>query len=302
MSQAEDDFFEMANLFPADTGLPMVVWASERGRARHDVRVKVNQSHGTRMLPGNLAVVAVRPTPRLVAGNLSPADLSAVSDWIRLNEAALVNYWEYRISTAQLIQQLRRLPGSGARPQRPAARTTTLHTISSAKAYDRIGRMWVQFDDDPNAVIDLLPFLAQGGVFEPLRDLQHFAAVEVGTDARSIIWQIGEDVFDLSADTLWLMAHPVNIHTIAGVKPVGGGRLNLSFNDDPTKVELVDLSAILPQGGVFEPLADPAVFDAVELGSGGRTILWHVGKDVVDLDADTLWLMAHLGDQAPVTK
>jgi hypothetical protein len=116
MSDAEDNFFEMANLFPADTGLPMVVWASERGGARHDVRVKVNQAHGTRILPGSFAVVAVRPAPRLVAGNLSPADLGVVSEWIRLNEAALVNYWEYRISTSQLIQQLRRLPASGARP------------------------------------------------------------------------------------------------------------------------------------------------------------------------------------------
>ena len=116
MSDAEDNFFEMANLFPADTGLPMVVWASERGGARQDVRIKVNQAHGTQILPGSFAVVAERPAPRLVAGNLSPADLSAVSEWIRLNEAALVNYWEYRISTSQLIQQLRRLPASGARP------------------------------------------------------------------------------------------------------------------------------------------------------------------------------------------
>jgi hypothetical protein len=116
MSEAEDDFFEMANLFPADTGLPMVVWASERGHARHDVWIKVNQPHGTRMLPGNLAVVAIRPAPRLIAGNLSPANLSAVSDWIRLNEATLVDYWEYRISTAQLIQLLQRLPASASRP------------------------------------------------------------------------------------------------------------------------------------------------------------------------------------------
>ena len=122
MSEVEEDFFEMANLFPADTGLPMVVWASERGHARHDVRVEVNQSHSTRMLRGNLAVVAARPAPRLVAGNLSPADLGAVSDWIRLNEAALVDYWEYRISTAQFIQQLRRLPASGARLQRASRR------------------------------------------------------------------------------------------------------------------------------------------------------------------------------------
>ena len=68
------------------------------------------------MLPGKLAVVTVRPVLRLIAGNLSPADLAIVSEWIRLNEATLVDYWEYRISTAQLIQQLQRLPSSGARP------------------------------------------------------------------------------------------------------------------------------------------------------------------------------------------
>jgi hypothetical protein len=76
----------------------------------------VNRSHGARFSPGNFAVVAVRPAPRLIAGNLLPADLGAVSEWIQLNEAALVDYWEYRISTSRLIQQLRRLPASGARP------------------------------------------------------------------------------------------------------------------------------------------------------------------------------------------
>jgi hypothetical protein len=104
-----DTLFEMANLFPADTGLPMVIWVSERGHARHDARIKVNQSHGTRMLPGNLATVAVRPAPRLVAGQLPPADLQLVSRWVALNEAALVDYWEYRISTVDLVGRLRKL-------------------------------------------------------------------------------------------------------------------------------------------------------------------------------------------------
>jgi len=88
----------------------MVVWVSERGHARPDVRIKVNQAHGTRMLPGNLATVAVRPTPRLIAGQLSPAGLQTASEWIRLNEATLIAYWEYQISTAGLMQRLLRLP------------------------------------------------------------------------------------------------------------------------------------------------------------------------------------------------
>jgi hypothetical protein len=53
----------MANL-PLDlAGLPMVVSASQRMGLPHDIRIKVMQTHGSRMDPGDLAVVAVRPTP-----------------------------------------------------------------------------------------------------------------------------------------------------------------------------------------------------------------------------------------------
>jgi hypothetical protein len=38
--------------------------------------------HGSRC--SNTAIVAVRPTPRLIAGRLSSADLQAVSEWLQL--------------------------------------------------------------------------------------------------------------------------------------------------------------------------------------------------------------------------
>ena len=72
------DLFEMANLYPDTTGLPMTVWVSPRGDARHDVRVKVNMAHGNQMSIANTAVVSVRPTPRVIAGQLSPANAPAV--------------------------------------------------------------------------------------------------------------------------------------------------------------------------------------------------------------------------------
>ena len=97
-----EDLFEMANLFPVTTGLPMTVWVSPRGNARHDVRVKVNMTHGNQMNPANTAVVAVRPAPRLVAGQLTPDDERAVFQWVSLNEAALVAYWQGAIDTIQL--------------------------------------------------------------------------------------------------------------------------------------------------------------------------------------------------------
>jgi hypothetical protein len=61
-----NELFEMANLFPRTTGLPMTVWVSPRGNARHDVRVKVNITHGNQMTVSNTAW-GVRPAPHLIA-------------------------------------------------------------------------------------------------------------------------------------------------------------------------------------------------------------------------------------------
>jgi hypothetical protein len=110
MDEVAEDLFEMANLFPASTGLPMTVWVSPRGRAQHDVRVKVHMAHGNSMDPSNTAVVAVRPAPRLIAGHLDTSDQQAVFAWVTLNHAALVRYWNGDIDTIQLVQQLRPLP------------------------------------------------------------------------------------------------------------------------------------------------------------------------------------------------
>ncbi len=88
----------------------MIVWVSERGHAQPDVRIKVNPTHGPRSDYANLATVAVPPVPRLVAGQLSPNDFAAVSEWIRLNENVIVGYWESRIYTDDLLAQLQRLP------------------------------------------------------------------------------------------------------------------------------------------------------------------------------------------------
>ena len=105
-----DELFELANLFPRTTGLPMTVWVSPRGNARHDVRVKVNMTHGDQMNIANTAVVGVRPAPHLIAGHLSPDDQRAAFEWISLNAAAIVEYWDGRIDTIELGRLLKRLP------------------------------------------------------------------------------------------------------------------------------------------------------------------------------------------------
>lgn len=103
----EDDFFDMANLSPTLTGLPMVVWISERSRVRHDVRVKVSLVHGRRAHPDQTASVSVRPAVEVVAGPpLDPRDLTLVRRWIELNRETILAYWNGDLLTDEAIARL----------------------------------------------------------------------------------------------------------------------------------------------------------------------------------------------------
>ena len=88
-----DDLLLMINLYQASTGLPTVIWVGPSYGAQHDVRIKVMMAHGTGMDPYNLAVIARRPTPRVVVGHLSAVDLQAIAQWAALNEQAILDHW-----------------------------------------------------------------------------------------------------------------------------------------------------------------------------------------------------------------
>jgi hypothetical protein len=109
-----NDTFEMANLYPRDTGLPMTIWVGPRGRARTAARIKVCLTPGDRTDAGNTAIVALRPEPRLVRGTLSPCDFALVARWIAANTAALVGYWDGTLSTVEFVTRMRRVPSAGA--------------------------------------------------------------------------------------------------------------------------------------------------------------------------------------------
>jgi hypothetical protein len=110
MNEIDDDLALMTNLYPRNTGLPMVIWVGPSYGAPHDVRIKVMQAHGTQMDPGNLAVVALRPQPHVVAGWLGAVDLRLISQWLTLNETVVLDHWNALIDGVELAQRLRRLP------------------------------------------------------------------------------------------------------------------------------------------------------------------------------------------------
>jgi hypothetical protein len=106
--QAQEDLYEMANLFPEDTGLPVTVWVSPRGRARHAAGIKVCRGLGNRMVPSNAAVVAIEQEPGLVMGRLQAEYLRPVMHWVALNRDALLAYRNGEIGTGALIHRLQR--------------------------------------------------------------------------------------------------------------------------------------------------------------------------------------------------
>jgi hypothetical protein len=63
--------YEMANLRPERTGLPFVVFISQRAGANHAVRVKVSQ--GARVHPHNMGVYAVKPSGTWLGQRSVPA-------------------------------------------------------------------------------------------------------------------------------------------------------------------------------------------------------------------------------------
>jgi hypothetical protein len=104
-----DELFEMANLYPKNTGLPMTVWVSTRGGARHDVRIKANQQDGERVVVDETATIAVRPKPRIIHGQLTPQQRESVVAWIELNSEILVALWNGEIDFIEFATAMKKL-------------------------------------------------------------------------------------------------------------------------------------------------------------------------------------------------
>jgi hypothetical protein len=90
-SDAGQATFDMANLRPERTGLPFVVFISQRGGARYDVRIKLARS--PRVRPSEMITVALRPAPRVIRGRLDAGEFALVRRWLDLNAEVLIDYW-----------------------------------------------------------------------------------------------------------------------------------------------------------------------------------------------------------------
>jgi hypothetical protein len=84
------------------------------------------------------------------------------------------------------------------------------------------------------------------------------------------------------------------LDVITEATPAPNGVLRLRYADGV--VIRVDLQRVIAQGGVFSPLADPAVFAQVAIGAGGRFVEW---PGAIDFCADALRLEGRPVYEAP---
>ncbi len=83
--------FELANVRPATTGLPFIVFVSQQGGARYGPRIKVTLEHPPRLL-----------------GSPSCQDVALLTRWIELNRATIEACWAGTIAfTEDMLAAIR---------------------------------------------------------------------------------------------------------------------------------------------------------------------------------------------------
>ena len=103
--------FEMANLRPTTTGLPFIVFISQKGAPRHAARVKVAPAPGVRRQA--MSSYSIDPFRLREGPGLSGPQEFMLASWIALNRAALIAYWTGAIEyTEDVIARLHRYPGT----------------------------------------------------------------------------------------------------------------------------------------------------------------------------------------------
>lgn len=107
----EQDLFKLANFSKAFTGLPMIIWVSEK-TSNHVPGIKVSKGYEDKFLINNTFSMSIME-PKIIAGDqgvIKDSDLVLVFQWIKLNEEVLMKYWNLKISTSELVNILKKLP------------------------------------------------------------------------------------------------------------------------------------------------------------------------------------------------
>jgi len=97
---------EMANLSKESTSLPVIIYVSDHRGVNHGPRIKCNTGYGR--WTGQSFTVTIEHEPRALGntGDIKPADVQTVVDWVKMNYEPLLQYWKLEIGIGELIAAL----------------------------------------------------------------------------------------------------------------------------------------------------------------------------------------------------
>lgn len=108
----EEQLWEMTNLHPRDTGLPVIVWADSNRQMKHGLRIKFQNSYSDKTDSSSLIPMTISENPQIpvqVKLRISNADLQKIRQWIILNKDLLVAYAKEEITTKDFVNSLKTL-------------------------------------------------------------------------------------------------------------------------------------------------------------------------------------------------
>ena len=98
----------MANLRRKTSGLPFIVFISQKGEARHAAGVKVSPE--PRVRPDEMSSYSISPFEWKEGPRLSNSEEHVLGRWIEMNARVLLDYWNGQIEyTEDAIDQLKAL-------------------------------------------------------------------------------------------------------------------------------------------------------------------------------------------------
>ena len=100
--------FELANLRTKITGLPILIWVSEK-KGKHEARIKV--ANNSEKWTDDTFSLSISDEPKVIAGEckLPTKDLEKVKCFVKKHKKTLLDYWEREISTDEMLENIKKL-------------------------------------------------------------------------------------------------------------------------------------------------------------------------------------------------
>jgi hypothetical protein len=107
---AEEELLEeMSSYRKRTTGVDNTIFISPKGNTRHAARLKVAIDPPDSINPRSETATVAIYSGELIDGKMSPALLEQIRQFIDINRDTLLDYWEYKISTDDMEQRLKRI-------------------------------------------------------------------------------------------------------------------------------------------------------------------------------------------------